>query len=149
MQEKFCLSTLQDSLKEEMVKAGLRRADVGVTKNGPIITVSIGFEPRILWSEFYRDETIVRMRRDISSFSHHSARLASDIYELEQGVIQILVNTVPDYCTEKRVLKAITEAISLMSKSRKRKDRKPAECDDTDGPIKDLLNDEDNTPILD
>ena len=132
MREKFCLSTLQDSLKEELVKAGLKRADVGVMKNGPIITVAIGFDPRILRQEFYRNERFVEMRLDIDSFSHRSASLASDFGEFEVGIVQVLVNTIPDYCTEKRVLKAISSAISMISEGRK-----------------DLLNDEDNTPMLD
>ena len=85
-QEKICVLELQTSLKEALLEAELTRADVGVAQNGPLISVAIAFDPRILKAEFYRDETVKQMRQDLEDFSHRSAILTSTIWEIEKGM---------------------------------------------------------------
>jgi dihydropteroate synthase len=116
---KICAKSLEEELRLMLTEKIHRLADVGIARNGPIIEIQIGFDPRILTSEFYREYNLATLRERIYDISHHSARLHCDIIDLERGVILVEINTIPDYCTHGRIKKAISFIYSMMDEYRK------------------------------
>jgi hypothetical protein len=113
------VGTLEEEFRLAFVEDDIRTASVGVAKVGPILTINIGFDPRTLRQEFYRNIRIEEMQYRVDDLVHRSAEVSSNLAALERGVIRIAVNLVPDYCTVERIKKAVKAICSIMSEWKK------------------------------
>jgi hypothetical protein len=119
MKAESCVKVLEAEFEASLSEMNLRMTAVGIGQTGPILTVNIGFEPRKFKPELYSDANLLVLRDRVNDLTHRSAAITSDITLLERGVMQVTVNTVPDYCSEGRLKKAARAMCSFLAEHMK------------------------------
>ena len=119
MKTDFALNSFKDQLENLVNNKDLPWGTIGISQVGPILDVKMGFEPRRLWSDFYKASILEHMQSRVKDITHKSARIYSDLTDLQRGVISVSVNTVPDYCTTARLVKAFDAILEIIVEHRK------------------------------